>query len=80
MEKGRREGQHALRSNRGRTDGGTYVGEVDDGLSACPAEDVQECEREGVDRAVLAVVRQPLLAVCSILAPVSTLTGQSPGT
>ena len=56
--------------SRGRPGGTTYVGEVDDRLPARPAEDIQEREREDVDGAVLAVVRQPLLAALRVLAPV----------
>lgn len=56
---------------RGRAGGETYVGEVDNGLPTLPTKDVEEREGEGVDRVVLAVVREPLLAPFGVLAPVS---------
>ena len=54
-----------------RSAGGTHVGKVNNGKTAGSLELVEERERDGVDRVILAVVRQRLLLVVAVLPPVA---------
>ena len=53
-------------------EGETNVGKVDGGHATLGVELVEERERDGVDRVILAVVRQRLLLVVAVLPPVAT--------
>ena len=57
-----------MRSGEGKTN----VGKVDGGHATLGIELVEERERDGVDRVILAVVRQRLLLVVAVLPPVAT--------
>ena len=49
----------------------TYVCEVDNRFSACSSEDVKEGKRNDVNRIILAVKRQTLLRISTVLSPVT---------